>query len=99
MTICLSNPNIPAAVGGAPLGLKLIRAQLSIRGVFTTPSAAGDVVWRAIATPWGPGADPGCREHSRGASALEAARVADRDHHRRTEDQGLPYSHGVRHGA
>jgi hypothetical protein len=69
MTICLSNPNIPAAIGGAPLGLKLINAHLTIRGVFTTPSAAGDVVWRAIATPWGPGAGPPVAVNTREARA------------------------------
>jgi hypothetical protein len=58
ITICLPNPNIPVASGGAAFGAKLINAQLNIRNVFGTPSAAGDHLWRAVATPWpnGPGA-------------------------------------------
>jgi hypothetical protein len=57
-TICLPNPNIPVAAGGATFGAKLINAQLNIRNVFATPAGDGDHVWRAIATPWpnGPGA-------------------------------------------
>ena len=58
ITICLPNPNIPVASGGATFGAKLINAQLNIRSVFGTPVASGDYVWRAVATPWpnGPGA-------------------------------------------
>jgi hypothetical protein len=56
LTICLPNPNIPADVGGAPLGAKLVQAQLNIRSVFTTPASAGDYTWRAVVTPWPNGA-------------------------------------------
>lgn len=58
ITICLPNPNIPVAAGGATFGAKLINAQLNVRNVFATPAASGDYVWRAVATPWpnGPGA-------------------------------------------
>jgi hypothetical protein len=57
LNICLPNPNIPVAQGGAAFGAKLIQAQLNIRNVFTTPSSSGDFVWRTVATPWpnGPG--------------------------------------------
>jgi hypothetical protein len=58
LTICLPNPNIPVAAGGATFGAKLINAQLNIRSVFSTPQSDGDYIWRAVATPWpnGPGA-------------------------------------------
>ena len=69
ITMCFSNPNISQEAGGAPLGLKLVSAHLTIRNVFTIPSAAGDVVWRAIATPWGPGAGPPVAANTREARA------------------------------
>jgi hypothetical protein len=56
LRICLPNPNIPVASGGAAFGAKLINAQLNIRNVFTTPNVAGDHVWRAVAVPWPAGA-------------------------------------------
>jgi hypothetical protein len=57
MTLCLPNPNIPAAAGGAPLGAKLINAQLNLRGSVTAPSSGGTYRWHAVTTPWpnGPG--------------------------------------------
>jgi hypothetical protein len=55
---CLPSPHIPASLGGATFGAKLIRAQLNFTGVFTTPSASGDYPFRLVATPWAPPATP-----------------------------------------
>src|SRR5215207_177031 len=57
MTLCLPNPNIPLAQGGAPFGAKLVNAQLNLRGSFTAPSSRGTFRWHLVATPWpnGPG--------------------------------------------
>jgi hypothetical protein len=55
---CLPSPHVPASVGGATFGAKLIRAQLNLDQVFTTPSTAGEFLWRAIATPWAAPATP-----------------------------------------
>jgi hypothetical protein len=69
LTICLPNPNIPVAAGGAAFGAKLINAQLNIRGIFTTPNVAGDHVWRAVATPWPAGAGAPVAANTREARA------------------------------
>ncbi len=55
---CLPSPHIPTSLGGATFGAKLIRAQLNITGVFTTPPSAGGYPFRLIATPWAPPATP-----------------------------------------
>ena len=76
LTICLPNPNIPTSAGGAAFGAKLINAQLNLRGVFTTPSTAGDHVWRAIATPWPAGAGAPVAANTREARAHIATPAA-----------------------
>ena len=55
---CLPSPHIPASLGGATFGAKLIRAQLNLDQVFTTPTSGGEFLWRAIATPWAAPATP-----------------------------------------
>lgn len=55
---CLPSPHIPASVGGATFGAKLIQAQLNITGLFTTPTTSGDYAFRLVATPWAPPATP-----------------------------------------
>jgi hypothetical protein len=51
---CLPSPHIPASLGGATFGAKLIRAQLNLEQVFTTPTTAGEFLWHGIATPPSP---------------------------------------------
>jgi hypothetical protein len=58
MQICLPSPHIPASAGGATFGAKVIQAVLQVQGVFTSPTARGEYVWRAVATPWAPPATP-----------------------------------------
>jgi hypothetical protein len=54
LTFCLPNPNIPVEpLEGAPLGAKLVQAQLNFRGTLTAPSSRGTYRWHAVATPWG----------------------------------------------
>lgn len=55
---CLPSPHIPASLGGATFGAKLIQAQLAITGVFTTPADRGDYAFRVVATPWAAPATP-----------------------------------------
>ena len=55
---CLPSPHIPASLGGATFGAKLIQARLNIQGVFTTPTSSGDYPFRVVATPWAPPATP-----------------------------------------
>ena len=42
LAICLPNPNVPVAAGGATFGAKLINAQLNLRNILTTPTTSGD---------------------------------------------------------
>ena len=69
LQICLPNPNIPTASGGATFGAKLINAQLNVRNVFSTPVTAGDYTWRAVATPWPNGAGAPVAANTREARA------------------------------
>ena len=55
---CLPSPHIPASVGGATFGAKLIQAQLTITCVFTSPASSGEYTHRLIATPWAAPATP-----------------------------------------
>ncbi len=52
---CLASPDVPAAIGGAPGGLRLIEAYLDFASVFTNPSAPGTYTWRVFDTPFTPG--------------------------------------------
>ena len=52
---CLASPDVPAAIGGAPGGLRLIEAYLDFTNVFTNPSASGTYTWRVFDTPFTPG--------------------------------------------
>jgi hypothetical protein len=53
LVICLPPPDLPADAGGAPFGVKFVRADLSLNGVIG-PVTLG--VWTALWTPWNPGA-------------------------------------------
>lgn len=53
ITVCFSSPYIPPAAGGAPLGAKILTANLTfVESVTTTPSSAALNVWRGIFTPY-----------------------------------------------
>lgn len=49
VVFCLSPPDIPVAVGGAPLGAKFVSAELTVQGVFTSLPVG---LWIAVWTPW-----------------------------------------------
>ena len=52
---CLASPDVPAAMGGAPGGLRLIEADLDFATVFTNPAATGAYTWSVFETPFTPG--------------------------------------------
>ena len=52
---CLASPDVPAALGGAPAGLRLLEADLDFTSVFTNPSASGSYTWSVFDTPFTPG--------------------------------------------
>lgn len=53
---CLPPPDVPAGTPGrATFGFKLTRAALTLRGVFASVGS-GQLRWRAVATPYNPGA-------------------------------------------
>jgi hypothetical protein len=53
ITLCFSSPYIPTDQGGAPFGVKIINAVLTMnQGVLNGPTAAGSFVWRTIITPY-----------------------------------------------
>src|SRR5262245_32575641 len=52
LVICLPPPDLPADAGGAPFGVKVVRADLSLNGVIGRVTAG---VWTALWTPWNPG--------------------------------------------
>jgi len=58
---CLASPDVPASVGGAPGGLRLLEADVDFVSVFTNPTASGTYTWSVFDTPFTPGtatADP-----------------------------------------
>jgi len=58
---CLAPPDVPAALGGAPAGLRVVEADLDFVHLFTNPSATGTYTWRVFNTPFVPAtttADP-----------------------------------------
>ncbi len=52
---CLASPDVPAALGGAPAGLRLLEADLDFQSVFTNPAASGAYTWSVYETPFTPG--------------------------------------------
>ena len=52
---CLAAPDVPAAMGGAPGGLRLLEADLDFATVFTNPAATGNYTWKVFETPFTPG--------------------------------------------
>ena len=49
---CLASPDVPAAMGGAPGGLRLVEADLDFATVFTNPAATGNYTWSVFETPF-----------------------------------------------
>jgi hypothetical protein len=52
---CLASPDVPAAIGGAPAGLRLLEADLDFTSIFTNPAATGAYTWSVFETPYTPG--------------------------------------------
>jgi hypothetical protein len=52
---CLASPDVPAAIGGAPAGLRVVEAFVDFTSVFTNPAATGTYTWRVFETPFTPG--------------------------------------------
>lgn len=55
LVYCLPSPSLPADQGGMPGGARIVDLDLDLRGVITNPAAAGQLVWRAIVTPYAAG--------------------------------------------
>jgi hypothetical protein len=53
LAACFGNPNIPAAQGGAALGIKIVDASITLTGVFVNPTASGNYIWRSEWIAWG----------------------------------------------
>jgi hypothetical protein len=53
--ICLQSPYVDASAGGAPLGARLLEADLDFPQIFTNPAMANLYVWRAYVTPYAVG--------------------------------------------
>jgi hypothetical protein len=68
ITVCVPPPDIPVDKGGATFGIKLIRAEFSLNGVFQ-PTAG---VWFALLTPY----TAGTGQANAGASVYSPASVA-----------------------
>lgn len=53
--VCFPSPDVPQALGGAPLGARIVEADIDFVGSFTNPSSAGLYIWRALVTPYAMG--------------------------------------------
>src|SRR5207302_1917715 len=57
LQVCLPPPDVPAGTPGrSAFGAKLFHAKLTLTNVFTTPSTPNIYWWRAVFTPYTPGA-------------------------------------------
>ena len=52
LQVCFASPYVPEAQGGAPLGARVLEAELDFPSAFTNPSASATYVWYAFATPY-----------------------------------------------
>jgi len=52
---CLASPDVPAAMGGSPGGLRVLEADIDFESVFTNPAAPGAYTWSVFDTPFTPG--------------------------------------------
>src|SRR5215211_361775 len=60
LLVCFPSPYIPEAQGGAPFGVKLVEAVLTLPGVLGAPTTSGRHVWSGMFTPYVAGsATPG----------------------------------------
>jgi hypothetical protein len=56
ITVCFQPPDVPAGTPGrAPFGLKLLDAKITLDSIFTTPTTAGESLWRAFIVGYTPG--------------------------------------------
>jgi hypothetical protein len=55
LQVCLPSPYVPEAQGGAPFGVKLLSAELTVDGIFGNPQSRGRYAWQGLFTPYVPG--------------------------------------------
>jgi len=56
LSICLPPPDVPVGTPGRAFqGAQLLDAQLTLNGVFTTPTGGGLIKWEGLFTPYNPG--------------------------------------------
>jgi hypothetical protein len=55
LLVCFPSPAVPEAQGGAPFGVKLVSAVLSLPGVVAAPQRKGLFTWSGLFTPYLPG--------------------------------------------
>jgi hypothetical protein len=56
MTVCFRDPTLAASdPRRSPNGTKFLDAAITVRGVFTNPTNAGNRLWRSVFTPYTPG--------------------------------------------
>ena len=66
LLVCFPSPYIPEAQGGAPFGVKLVAAVLTLPGVLGAPTTSGRHVWSGMFTPYvAGGATPGSTVEAR----------------------------------
>ena len=55
LQFCFGSPDVTPALGGQPLGARVVDLRLTIAGTLSAPPTAGDYVWRGLFTPFTPG--------------------------------------------
>ena len=56
ITICLPPPDVPVGTPGRAFqGAQVLDAQMTLNGIFTTPTGGGLIKWEALFTPYNPG--------------------------------------------
>ncbi len=52
LLVCFPSPDVPEAQGGAPFGVKLVSAVLTLPGLFGAPQRSGRFAWSGLFTPY-----------------------------------------------
>jgi hypothetical protein len=52
LLVCFPPPDVPEAQVGAPFGVKLVAAVLTLRGTLAPPTAVGRYIWSGLFTPY-----------------------------------------------
>jgi hypothetical protein len=74
LRVCFPSPDVPEAQGGAPFGVKLVSAELTLPRVFTNPSARSRSLWSGLFTPYVRGtAVPGATVEARAVVPVPAS--------------------------